>query len=321
MAENTRPKDRKRLRYPLHNEDEYKARVKFTLVKEREVTSDTLRDLIPGANSAADLLQNLLPDITREEAEKSIGEHEGRSNQTASRQTIPVPDTVVSLYLPTALSFRDNVAYENFDLGIIGATLEQGGGILQAFSGGLSSLTESLKANSSAPIGDVAKLAATNLAGKTSVGDVVLGAAQERAKVVQGALRVTNNPNTRVFFKQVNLRDFAFTFKFLPRSREEMNEVKEIIKFFRTELYPEEIIFENISLGYRFPNKFRIEFYYGEKRIANKLKDCFLRDVSTTYNPTNMAMHPDGEFNEIDLTLAFQEVRALSRKDVEEDGF
>lgn len=313
--------ERKKLRYPLHNEDEYKARIKFTLVQEKDVTLESLNDLIPGASSAANLLQNLLPGISREEAEKSIGEHEGRSNQSASAKKIPVPDTVVSLYLPTALSFRDNVAYENFDLGGLGAIFEQGGSILNTFAGGASSLTESLKGNSTAPTSDLAKLAATNLAGKTSVGDLVLGAAEERARVAQGALRVTNNPNTRVFFKQVNIRDFAFTFKFLPRSQEEMAEVKEIIRFFRTELYPEEILFENVSLGYKFPNKFRIEFYYGNKKIVHKLKDCFLRDVSTTYNPTMMAMHPDGEFNEIDMSLSFQEVRALSRKDVEEEGY
>jgi hypothetical protein len=32
-------------------------------------------------------------------------------------------------------------------------------------------------------------------------------------------------------------------------------------------------------------------------------------------------MHSDGNFSEVEMTLAFQETRTLNRKDVEEGGF
>ena len=50
---------------------------------------------------------------------------------------------------------------------------------------------------------------------------------------------VTVNPNTRSLFKNVAIREFAFQFKFIAKSKKEADEVRKIIKFFRTELYPE----------------------------------------------------------------------------------
>ena len=52
---------------------------------------------------------------------------------------------------------------------------------------------------------------------------------------------MTTNPNTRSLFKSVSLREFTFQFKFIPLSEQEHDHVISIIKFFRTELYPEDI--------------------------------------------------------------------------------
>ena len=104
----------------------------------------------------------------------------------------------------------------------------------------------------------------------------------------------------------------------------EAEEVKSIIQFFREELYPTEIFDTigdtKISLGYNFPNKFQISVEYNDEHVATKIKPCFLRDVGTTYNPQTMAMHKDGSFSEIEMTLNFQETKTLSRTDIQE-GF
>ena len=109
----------------------------------------------------------------------------------------------------------------------------------------------------------------------------------------------------------------------VPSSKKK-EEVKNIIQFFREELYPSEIFDTigdtKISLGYNFPNKFQISVEYDDEEIATKIKPCFLRDVGTTYNPQTMAMHKDGGFSEIEMTLNFQETKTLSRTDVQE-GF
>ena len=98
--------------------------------------------------------------------------------------------------------------------------------------------------------------------------------------------------------------------------------MKDIIAFFREELYPTSINSgigdAQISIGYKFPNKFLLEPLYNGKPIATKIKPCYLRDVSVTYNPTVSAMHSDGNFQEIEMSLMFQETRTLQRSDIKE---
>ena len=79
---------------------------------------------------------------------------------------------------------------------------------------------------------------------------------------------------------------------------------------------------QTISLGYNFPKKFQLSFEYdgGEIPGLAKIKPCYLRDVSTTFNSSQMAMHEDGNFMEVDMTLSFQETAALTQSDIE-DGF
>ena len=217
------------------------------------------------------------------------------------------------------LSFRDNVTYENFDLGSTGATMEAGLGFASSMVKGLGSFVSNLTSGDNS---DLAKLAGVQLASQAGS----FGAEAQAAGKLAGG--VTLNPNSRILFKQPNIRDFAFTFKMIAKSKDEARVISEIIKLLRTELYPDEITADigapnPISLGYKFPNKFNIVFEYDGRQIPGlaKIKPCYLRDVSTTYNASQMAMHSDGNFMEVDMTLSFQETKALVRKDVSEGGF
>ena len=139
---------------------------------------------------------------------------------------------------------------------------------------------------------------------------------------VKQAAGVTMNPNTRSLFKSVALREFAFQFKFIPLSEQEHREVIKIIAFFRSELYPEDIEVNvgdtKASIGYKFPKRFKIRILYNETENPNtpRILPCYLRDVTTTYNPSNQSMHANGDFGEIDMSLAFTETRTLSKKDI-----
>ena len=330
------------LRYPL-DDTEYKAKVKFTLVenavsgeaatgsfktqiernqakiKQIEAQYDQLKSELDTEEISQAQYQEKLDALKAqvEDLKKQISEWEGQSSEAAQAPTIDVSKDTIQLYLPLGLAFRDNVTYENFDLGAAGAAMEGGLGFAESMVKGIGSFVSGLTGGSGA---DVAKLAGIQLSSKFGSFAAEAGAVQ---KLAGG---VTLNPNTRVLFKQPNIREFSFAFKFISRSQKEAEEVNKIIKFFRTELYPSEIAANvgdtEISLGYRFPNKFNISFSYNDDEIPGlaKLKPCYLRDVSTTYNSSAMAMHSDGNFTEIDMTLSFQETKALVRSDIEE-GF
>ena len=337
MAENLR------LRYPLEEENDYRARVVFTLVEDaptgvnsggiRSARTDALSKLSEVEKQRAELENEWSQDnITSSQyterknalndeinaLKSQIETFDAANNPSETSARIGLFGTSVELYLPAGLAFRDNVTYENFDLGAAGAAMEGGLGFASSMMKGVGSFVTNITGGGGA---DLAKLAAIQLSGKAG------SFASEIQAVQKLSGGVTLNPNTRVLFKQPNIREFSFTFKFIARSEKEAAQVNDIIKFFRTELYPDEITANvgntSVSLGYRFPNKFSLKFLYDGDEIPGlaRIKDCYLRDVSTTYNAGQMAMHNDGNFMEIDMTLAFQETRALVRKDVSEGGF
>ena len=283
------------LRYPVEDTSDYGGRIVFSVFEEVEPdlgeiaktaqtkanqTKEALKDVVGGENPAAGLLEQF----------------KGATNQ-ALKGTQPSKTTrEVSLYLPLGLQFRDNVGYENTEL--------LSGGV-SALIAGASSSAEGLKGRDATR---QASLAAVRVAQKN----------QEAGNIARAATRVTTNPNTRALFKSVALREFAFTFKFLPCSAREAEEVKKIIQLFREELYPEDILgLGGISLGYKFPNRFKIQIEYNGEEVTNKILPCYLRDVSVTYNPSTMAMHDDGNFSEIDMSVSFTESRTLDRKQIE----
>ena len=309
------------LEYPRDNQD-YQGRIIFNVLKEAETDlGDVFGNIEKLGSEGFKALGDLLESIGSSDGSEITG-FEGKQEELATvitHRQLTEMGRQVSLYLPIGLQYRDNVAYDNMDLGGMGAAAEQGlisgrGAITSMIDGGMKTVAAGLKGAANK---DVAKLGAVKLV--SALPDEVTGA-------FKSAAGVTSNPNTRVLFKQVNLREFSFVFKFIPTSKKEADEVKEIVKLFRTELYPENIVLplpgeSAISIGYRFPNKFQIDIEYKGKPIATKIKPCYLRDVGVTYNNTAMSMHSDGNFQETEMTLAFQESRTLNRKDVEEDGF
>ena len=333
----------RQLKYPLEDTD-YKARVIFSLNEDKPTGTNNqnvfasqtkklrgdlevlkgrvseLNEEIEGGtfNGSRELEKQQLLQKEKELIEQ-IRSYEGLEKQSNStRQSIPITTSSISLYLPLGLAFRDNVTYENFDLGAAGASMEAGLGFAESMVKGLGSFVSQLTSGDN---GDLAKLAGVQLASQFGS----FGAEAQAASKLAGG--VTLNPNSRILFKQPNIREFSFAFKMIAKSKKEAREINEIIKLLRTELYPDEILANvgdaSISLGYKFPNKFNIAFEYDGDKIPGlaKIKPCYLRDVSTTFNASQMAMHEDGNFMEVDMTLSFQETKALVRKDVSEGGF
>ena len=315
-------KKRVNLEYPLNNPDEYKGRLVFTVLEEPPSDlsniGDSITKLFVGDEDDGGVVTT-----DKEQAAQAGEQFIGKlKNLPIQGNKKPIKTgRRVSMYLQLGLQFRDNVAYENMELGAIGAAAQIG------FESGASAIGKMIDAGMqtlSAGIRGGAGEAATSL-GVVKLMQKVPGFSDELGGAAKVAGRVTTNPNTRVLFKQVNLREFSFTFKMIPTSAKEAEEIKEIIKFFRTELYPEDIEIDiggsKLSVGYKFPNKFAIDVQYDGRNVATKIKPCYLRDVGVTYNNTAMAFHSDGNFSEVEMTLSFQETRTLNRRDVEEGGF
>jgi hypothetical protein len=232
-----------------------------------------------------------------------------------TKRDVKIKGGSVKLFLPTALTFNDGLNYDTPNLGMTGAltfgAVGSGEGALRAgvdaFSKGITSLVDTVTGNTTGA--DATTLGAIRLANKAS---------PEIAEGISIAGAVTMNPNTRAAFKGVAIREFSFTFKFIPKSKEESKVVEDIIKRFRIAAYPESITAGGIDYGFKFPDLFDIIVKYKtpdgrDVTVGQKFQKCFLKGISTTYNPSTMTFHKDGTPAEIDLTLNFVEEKTLDR--------
>lgn len=322
-----------RLRFPLTDQDDYKGTISFTALKTdyeslgrvaaRQINNATAisaggsgRGLVverPGERTAATSVSrsstssNALNDLF------GFFGNNFRSFNSKSGGTTAVGK--VQLYLPTSISFQDTIDYSTTDLGAIGAAAAQGltsgkplssvaadaiSGISTDFESFIDAFTGGIKS-------ETATVAVLRTIGKVS--DTVRGA-------VEVSTGLTLNPNRRSTLKGVALRTFNFTFNLIPESRDEAERIKEIIFFFREQMYPEDVSAGGVAVGYRFPNKFRIEMAYDGKPVATKILPCFLEGFNTNYNPNSMSFHEDGNFPEINISLTFREERTLRKADI-----
>lgn len=305
--------------YPLEDRGDFKGRVIFQLIEVEPISTE----IIASASKDFDRqIQNQEgEEVAPDDASEIAGSMQNNSESTSdikSSERAKVNKSKVTLYLPENINITDAVQYTNLDLGTLGATVEAGiqsgasiaGTAVKSLAEGAGSFMEAFSRKSfDTPL---ARLALSRTASK--FGDAVGGATALNTRTVI-------NPNTRAMLESVPLRELPFTFRMIGRTKEESEEIKKIIKFFRTELYPGTIqAGENvpISLGYKIPNMFQIRFLYDEKEIATKFLDCYLRTVSVVYNAENAAFHPDGNFSDIQLSLNFTESRALTRELIEE---
>ena len=267
--------------------------------------------------SVIDMANELPLKYPEKSTSKENGDYPGTLRFTPVNQKgDPAPGgKQIELYLPMAIQVGDKVELENLGYNALMAGLSDkitGRGKTEA------ALTDQTVANS---FGDYLKLAAAGLAAKAGVTSI--------SGVVQETTKTAPNPNTRAFFKQVGLRSFQFTFKMIPTSEREARIIRGIIKSFRTEMYPDSIyggVGGNFAIGYRIPNKYKIEAFYDDQELGIKIQPSFLESVMTNYNSSGMAFLKDpkggdAHFSEIDLSLNFTEGRALNKKMVDEGGY
>jgi hypothetical protein len=234
----------------------------------------------------------------------------------------------VKLYMPPSFSYSDGVNYDNVELGVGGAmslnalTKDRKTSVLKdALSLGASTIGAMASGNS-----EMTSLAYQRVAGKLSS---VLGVEQLASgtgmAVTKAATRIVTSPNVRVLFNSTNMRNFSMTFNLIASSKKEAEEIKEIVKHFRKNLYPIAKVAnfggKPVELGLKYPDRFLINMMFQGKEVFTKIKPCYLTGVQTVYNAEQTGMHADGNPYKVDVTLNFAESLAINRQDVEYGGY
>jgi len=279
-------------------------------------SSSTFKDLIRTPGGAGGVVVDAVQ-----------GLQSGLKNATGQK-ILPIAGDRIQLYLPISFQVNDAFQYDNAALGAIGGAIANvlqgnsasgtvGGALANALGAGAASLKDFFFGG--AYTGEAGRIAAAVGAGAINFASLGMGAGV--ADAIQLTARVTINPNLRTKFNGVAIREFAFQFKFIPKSERESVAVKKIIKFFRYHAYPDEIPGGGqFPVALEYPNLFKIKLKSQVggrfRNVGTPIKYCYLRNISAVYNPTSPVLHPDGAPNEIDLNLSFTEYKTLSRQDI-----
>lgn len=337
-------KFKRKYEYPIDNKDEYSARIIFKVIKkDNKSTVGAIRNLL---DQAVDLEKrvsessstenkddrggpagfSVAEDVSKQKVDKDrlTALYGNVKSATAFSEAHLKTKDEIKLYLPRGIQVNDQVEYDTgFQLGMIGGITEQamndGGGVLASLAGAaLGTGVGAAKAfmggsGLSAGAADIlAQKVASNFG---ATGQAISGG-------IKTASQITTNPNTRAIFKDVPLRSFGFNFSLIPTSEREAREIEDIVKVFRTELYPTTLVAGGIRVGYEFPNQFLIKVKHSNNQDVNlRFLPVYLQSFNATYNANSPLMHVDGKFNQVDIAMQFTETRALTKADVRDGGY
>jgi hypothetical protein len=202
----------------------------------------------------------------------------------------------IHLFIPSSFAVKDGASYTGVDLGALTAAKA-----VKANIGGKKDALEGLGT------ADATVMSLKAIEGIT--GDI--GGLSAKAAMQKG---VAFNPQTALAFEGVALREFEFTFKMVPESKEEAEDSRRIENFFRKYLYPKK---EGL-FSLKYPPKFKIQFFIGEEenKYMPMIHDCYLTGVGATMNPESNSFFIDGQPTAMELSLSFSETKQLTRHDV-----
>jgi len=218
---------------------------------------------------------------------------------------------------PDAMTTSYKSEYESTSMGEAGLRFLQPGGTASgkeptawtattdAFSAGLKSVT------------NVEKLF-QSMVGKVSDG------AEKAMAMKKGTIL---NPFIISTYKgPTDMRDHTFTFKMMPKRKEDSDNITEIVNAFKQSMLPghQEGASENAPLGmFTYPDEFRIEYYINGKKLPNDRKNPLFRigkSVLTAceldYTTQDTTLFFEGTQNPVtvEMKLAFTEINILYRE-------
>jgi hypothetical protein len=135
------------------------------------------------------------------------------------------------------------------------------------------------------------------------------------------------NENIELLFNNVVLRpEFQFQFDMVPRSKKESDQVKEIIRLFKTEMAAKKGLDRGDASGLflKSPSVFRLQYMSGGQPhpYLNQFKICALRGMTVNYTGSGTyATYSDATPVHMQMGLMFQELTPIYREDyVDNDG-
>ena len=248
----------------------------------------------------------------------SYGGGGGTSTLSVKRAPTKRISSSIALYMPAQVSLSQDAKYGEVEIGAAtaaaiaaykGYTDSEGGGVGAALGA----------------FGDAASEAGAE-ALKTAL-DTAASGAKAAADITRG--KVTNN-RMEMVFEGISRRSFSFSFKMMPKSEAEAQNVDRIINMFRFYMAPSFDGPADTKRTFIVPATFDIEYYYsgGANRFLNRIATSVLESCNVTYGgervqffrPTSGVNGDGAPPVETNIELQFKELEVITREKIVE-GF
>ena len=215
------------------------------------------------------------------------------SNLLAKDTTYRITDTI-ALHMDGPPVVKYGVKYANADLGSLAGAL--GGDAMGLFNG------------------EYAAAGLLNIANIPSA----LGGTNVK-NLINAGKGITLNPFKEVIFEAVDFRTFQFKYKFMPKSKNESDQVRRIINLFKFHMYPE---MSTNKMFFINPSEFQIAYRYqgADNPYLHKFAACVLTDMDIAYGAEQFSSFSDGAPTEINMSLTFQEKETLTKEMIGANG-
>lgn len=209
---------------------------------------------------------------------------------------------VIALYMPESMAFTYNSVYDDTSLVSIGKD------VAGALAGVKSSGKKSI---------DKLKNVVGGVGNAFSKGITLAGSQAARLALQTQGLAI--NPQKQLLFQGIGFREYQLVFTFTPYSKQESEEVQEIIKAFKTYAAPT-ITDSAGGMFFKVPASFNLKFMFNgkENTKVSKVAESVLTTVDVNYSPNTWASTSDGSPVQIMLTLNFKEIEILDSKKMAE---
>lgn len=187
-------------------------------------------------------------------------------------------------------------------------------------------MPENLSFSYDAQYGDNVTLAsiagATPLVGR--VASTISGTLQENdlVKFILNKAGYVFNPEAQVLFNGITFRSFTMNFTFTPYSKREAEDVRRIIKMFRSNAAPKRVT-QGGGMFFVPPSIFNINFNFKGRNntFLNKVGDCVIENIEVNYTPNGWSAHDDGSPIQTTVTIQFKEIVLVDRDMIEKQGY
>jgi hypothetical protein len=245
------------------------------------------------------------------------------TSEDALGESIKTSQTTIILPMPANIQDNNGADWQSGTMNPIAANLSSAGAEAVLSSNLVGSLFKSgskffEKIGGALSTGEGQSAAA---AGAAAAG---LQAALGQGNINQIISRATGqvfNENVELLFNGVTIRPaFNFTFDMVPRSVDESQMIKKIIRRFKINMTPRKGTpdVNGNGLFVKAPNVFKLQYMSGGKQhpFLHTFKPCALTQMSVNYNGSaQYATYPDATPVHMQLTLQFQELSPIYAED------